>query len=228
MNSVLDDIDIKAIKTGMLFDTENTKAVAQTLKGLFDAKGRVPLICDPVCVSTSGHALLHPDALDVLIDELFPLSDLITPNKAEAELLLKQRNLPSRIANLQDMIDAARQLRSLGPQAVLLKGGHCVVSLGDLENVSSDEAHVVRDDLLDENSNILRIHGRNEQHPDSLVVDVLCASDSHITIFARTRIQSTSTHGTGCTLSAALVCQLARGTSRLSPSFDCFFVHLPR
>lgn len=213
MNSVLDDIDVKAIKTGMLFDTENTKAVAQTLKGHFDAKGHVPLICDPVCVSTSGHALLHPDALDVLIDELFPLSDLITPNKAEAELLLKQRNLPSRIANLQDMIDAARQLRTLGPQAVLLKGGHCVVSLGDLVNVSSDDAHVVRDDLLDENSNILRIHGRNEQHSDSLVVDVLCASDSHITIFARTRIQSTSTHGTGCTLSAALVCQLARGTS---------------
>jgi hydroxymethylpyrimidine/phosphomethylpyrimidine kinase len=219
----LDDIDIKAIKTGMLFDTENTKAVAQILKERFDAKGHIPLICDPVCVSTSGHALLHPDAVDTLIDELFPLSDLITPNKAEAELLLKQRNFPSRIANLQDMINAARQLRTLGSQAVLLKGGHCVVSLGDLANVSSDDTQVIRNDLLDENTNILRIHGRREQHVDSLVVDVLCASDSHITIFARTRLQSTSTHGTGCTLSAALVCQLARGVSRLLFSFNFLF-----
>jgi len=207
----------------MLFDTENTKAVAQILKGRFDAKGHIPLICDPVCVSTSGHALLHPDAVDTLIDELFPLSDLITPNKAEAELLLKQRNFPSRIANLQDMINAARQLKTLGSQAVLLKGGHCVVSLGELANVSSDDTQVIRNDLLDENTNILRIHERKEQHVDSLVADVLCASDSHITIFARTRLQSTSTHGTGCTLSAALVCQLARGVPRLSPSFNFLF-----
>ncbi|KAG2049456.1 hypothetical protein BDR06DRAFT_961409 [Suillus hirtellus] len=211
INSVLDDIDIKAIKTGMLFNAENTKIVAQVLKERFDAKGHIPLVCDPVCVSTSGHTLLHPDAVDTIIDELFPLSDLITPNKAEAELLLKQRNFPSRIANLQDMVNAARQLKKLGPQAVLLKGGHFVASLGDLVNVSSDDTQVIRDDLRDENTNILRVHGRKEQHVDSLVVDVLCASDNHITIFARTRVQSTSTHGTGCTLSAALVSQLARG-----------------
>ncbi|KAG0699011.1 Ribokinase-like protein [Suillus ampliporus] len=211
MSSVLDDVDVKAIKTGMLFDTENTKAVAQMLKGHFDAKGHIPLVCDPVCVSTSGHVLLHPDAVDTLIDELFPLSDLITPNKAEAELLLKQRNLPSHIASLEDMINAARRLRTFGSQAVLLKGGHCIVSLEDVANVSSDNAQVIRDGLLDETSNILRIHGGNEQHVGSLAVDVLCTSDGRVTIFARTRLESTSTHGTGCTLSAALACQLARG-----------------
>ncbi|KAG0692386.1 Ribokinase-like protein [Suillus ampliporus] len=185
MSSVLDDVDVKAIKTGMLVD--------------------------PVCVSTSGHVLLHPDAVDTLIDELFPLSDLITPNKAEAELLLKQRNLPSHIASLEDMINAARRLRTFGSQAVLLKGGHCIVSLEDVANVSSDNAQVIRDGLLDETSNILRIHGGNEQHVGSLAVDVLCTSDGRVTIFARTRLESTSTHGTGCTLSAALACQLARG-----------------
>ncbi|KAG1749547.1 Ribokinase-like protein [Suillus lakei] len=184
-----DFVKQQAIKTGMLFDTENTKAVVQMLKGHFDAKGRIPLVCDPVCVSTSGHALLRSDAVDTLIDELFPLSDLITPNKAEAELLLKQRDFPM-----------------LGPQAVLLTGGHCVVSLGELANVSSDDTQVIRDGLLDEKSNILRIHGRNEQH--------MCFAHltAYITIFARTRVESTSTHGTGCTLSAALACHLARGT----------------
>ncbi|KAG1736929.1 Phosphomethylpyrimidine kinase-domain-containing protein [Suillus paluster] len=212
MSSVLDDVDVKAIKTGMLFDTENTKAVAEMLKGHFNAKGHIPLVCDPVCVSTSGHVLLHPDAVDTLIDDIFPLSDLITPNKSEAELLLKQRHLPSHIASLEDMISASRRLRTLGPQAVLLKGGHCVVSLADVTNISSDDTQVIREGLLDDNANILRIHGRNETHVDSLVVDVLCTSDDRVTIFARTRLESTSTHGTGCTLSAALACQLARGT----------------
>ncbi|KAJ8592664.1 thiamine biosynthesis protein [Rhizopogon salebrosus TDB-379] len=213
MRSVLDDVNVRAIKTGMLFDTENTKAVAQMLKGYFDTKGRIPLICDPVCVSTSGHVLLQPEAVDTVIDELFPLSDLITPNRAEAELLLRQRKLPFQITSLEDSINAARRLRTLGPEAVLLKGGHFPVSLTDIANLSSEDTHVIQDNLPDENSHILRIHSRNEQeNVDSIVVDVLCASDGRVTLFTRTRLESTSTHGTGCTLSAALACQLARGT----------------
>ncbi|OAX31156.1 Phosphomethylpyrimidine kinase type-1, partial [Rhizopogon vinicolor AM-OR11-026] len=212
MSSVLDDIDVRAIKTGMLFDTENTKAVAQMLKGYFDVKGRIPLVCDPVCVSTSGHVLLQAEALNTVIDELFPLSDLITPNKAEAELLLSQRHSPFQITSLDNMITAARCLKKLGAQAVLLKGGHFAVSLKEVENFDSEDVQIIRDGLLDENSNILRIHGRNGHDIDSVVVDVLCASDNCITLFTRPRLESTSTHGTGCTLSAALACQLARGT----------------
>ncbi|OJA11198.1 hypothetical protein AZE42_06238 [Rhizopogon vesiculosus] len=212
MSSVLDDIDVRAIKTGMLFDAENTKAVVQMLKGYFDVKGRIPLVCDPVCVSTSGHVLLQPEALNTVIDELFPLSDLITPNKAEAELLLSQRHSPFQIASLDNMITAARRLKKLGAQAVLLKGGHFAVSLKEVADFNSEDVQVIRDGLLDENSNILRIHGRNGHDINSVVVDVLCAPDSRITLFTRPRLESTSTHGTGCTLSAALACQLARGT----------------
>jgi len=204
----------------MLFDKDNAKAVAQMLKGYFDAKGRIPLVCDPVCVSTSGHVLLQTEAVDTIINELFPLSDLITPNRAEAELLLRQRDLPSQIASLEDMISAARRLRTLGPQAVLLKGGHFALSLADVTNFASEDVQVIRDGLLDEKSNILRIHGGNERDIDSIVVDVLCASDSRVTLFTRPKLESTSTHGTGCTLSAALACQLARGTPRSPPSFN--------
>jgi hydroxymethylpyrimidine/phosphomethylpyrimidine kinase len=167
----------------MLFDTENTKAVAQMLKGYFDTKGRIPLVCDPVCISTSGHVLLQAEALQTVIDELFPLSDLITPNKAEAELLLRQRDLPSQITSLEDMISAARRLRTLGAQAVLLKGGHFDLSLADIANFSSEDVQVIRDGLLDENSNILRVHGRAGQSGDSLVADVFCASDNHLTTY---------------------------------------------
>jgi hydroxymethylpyrimidine/phosphomethylpyrimidine kinase / thiaminase len=225
MRSVLDDVNVRAIKTGMLFDTENTKAVAQMLKGYFDTKGRIPLVCDPVCVSTSGHVLLQPEAVDTVIDELFPLSDLITPNRAEAELLLRQRKLPFQITSLEDSINAARRLRTLGPEAVLLKGGHFPVSPTDIANLSSEDTHVIQDNLPDENSHILRIHGRNEQeNVDSIVVDVLCASDGRVTLFTRTRLESTSTHGTGCTLSAALACQLARGIPRSPPYFNSFVI----
>ena len=87
---MLDDIEIRAIKTGMLFDASNTHAVANTLRAHYAAPERPlpPLVVDPVSVSTSGHTLLHPDAVEVMISELLPLAALVTPNKPEAELLL--------------------------------------------------------------------------------------------------------------------------------------------
>ena len=97
-----------------------------------------PLVCDPVCVSTSGHTLLQPDAVEVMISELFPLTYLITRNKSEAELLLATRGLPARIANLDDMLRAAADLLALGPRAVLLKGGHLAVRLADVERVAEE------------------------------------------------------------------------------------------
>lgn len=72
----------------MLFDAANTRAVSSTLKDLYKGQNLPPLVVDPVCVSTSGHSLLHPEAVEVIIQELFPLATLITPNKSEAELLL--------------------------------------------------------------------------------------------------------------------------------------------
>ncbi|KAH7890084.1 Phosphomethylpyrimidine kinase-domain-containing protein [Phlebopus sp. FC_14] len=211
IKSVLDDIDVRAIKTGMLFNTENTRAVASTLEERFADKGRIPLVCDPVCVSTSGHALLRPDAIDTMVNELFPLAQLITPNKAEAELLLKSRSLPSSIGSLKDMIGATKNLLTLGSQAVLLKGGHIDVSMAEVESVSTAEGTSVKvcsDFLLRENMEILEEGMRSQ---NTLVVDVLGQVDGTITLYPRPRIQSTSTHGTGCTLSAALACAVGTG-----------------
>lgn len=212
---MLDDIDVRAIKTGMLFTAENIKAITSTLREHFESHGRIPLVCDPVCVSTSGHVLLQSDAVNVIIEELFPLSNLITPNQAEAELLLKERSLPCKIASLGDMLAAAQNLLAFGSEAVLLKGGHIPVSVDDLRNIKVPDGatlDVKPAFLLGENTEILQ-KDKTEGVTD-LVVDVLCqrgVTGKTITLYPRPRLQSKSTHGTGCTLSAALVCALGNG-----------------
>ncbi|KAK0442921.1 pyridoxamine kinase [Armillaria borealis] len=114
-----------ALKTGMLFDTEITKAVVHTLKTHYG--GNVPpLVCDPVCVSTSGHSLLNPDAIGVMVKELFPLVTLITPNKSEAKLLLAygRPGAYPGISTLEDMYQACKDFFTQfvpGPKAILLK-----------------------------------------------------------------------------------------------------------
>ncbi|KIP07501.1 hypothetical protein PHLGIDRAFT_511930 [Phlebiopsis gigantea 11061_1 CR5-6] len=211
LHSVLDDVEIKAMKTGMLFDAASIRAVVGTLKTYYTGKAMPPLVCDPVCVSTSGHTLLQPDAVDVMISELFPVTHLVTPNKSEAELILSTRGLPSTIETLEEMLDAGKNLLTLGPQTVLLKGGHLTVTMADIDRVSGARPglHVVRDGLFEDNTEILQVV-EGDSAEARIVVDVLHTASS-TTLYIRPRIESTSTHGTGCTLSAAVVCGLSRG-----------------
>ncbi|KAK1217678.1 trifunctional hydroxymethylpyrimidine kinase/phosphomethylpyrimidine kinase/thiaminase [Marasmius sp. AFHP31] len=214
IKSVLDDIDIRAFKTGMLLDVENARAVVRALKSRSRDGGPLPgLVCDPVCVSTSGHTLLHPDAVKVLIEELFPLAALVTPNKSEAELLLSHSGRNEEITSLEGMLHAADELLSLGPTAVLLKGGHVTATLADVEEFSSRHSNVqvVRDGLFGENMEILQIGRSLSKSDQRVVVDVLTNKKGETTVFARPHISTTSTHGTGCTLSAAIASGLAQG-----------------
>ena len=118
---VLEDVHIRAMKTGMLFDATSIRAVVRVLKSHYEGPDMPPLVCDPVCVSTSGHTLLASDAVEVMVSELFPLTYLVTPNKAEAELILSTRGHPVSINNIDDMLKAADDLLKLGPKVVLLK-----------------------------------------------------------------------------------------------------------
>lgn len=211
---MLDDIDIRGIKTGMLLDSDIISAVASTLKEVFAKKGAIPLVCDPVSVSTSGHVLLLPDAVDAMIEKIFPLACLITPNKAEAELLLRRRGFDCTINTLQDMIIAVQNLSTFGAEAVLLKGGHITLSLSDLDAVVPPEDIVMtinQDSLLENNIEIFQEHNEGQPKRSGLVVDVLYVpSEGIITLYPRPRLVSSSTHGTGCTLSAALACAVGR------------------
>ncbi|KAJ4475560.1 Phosphomethylpyrimidine kinase-domain-containing protein [Lentinula aciculospora] len=231
VTSVLSDINIQAIKTGMLFDANNTRAAISALKVHFFSKPSdvtqniPPLVCDPVCVSTSGHTLLDSSAIDVIIKELFPIATLITPNKAEAELILSHRqsspatSKPLRsIENLEGMLLAAEALLRSGPKAVLLKGGHLTVSPEDVRIAAADhpDLQVVRDEITPHGDN-MEILQTSTTAGMQLVVDILheTSDDGQLrtTIFCRPRIESTSTHGTGCTLSAAIAAELALGSN---------------
>jgi len=113
---VLDDIGADCIKTGMM----HSEGVIRTVIKALDASGpEIPLVVDPVMVAKGGHKLLDPDALGALRDEVVPRARVVTPNIPEAELLSGVE-----IKGLDDMRRAAEKLLSLGPWAVLLKGGH--------------------------------------------------------------------------------------------------------
>lgn len=115
LDTVLSDIDVKAVKTGMLSTAAHIDAVAERL-----AVFSVPnLVVDPVMVSKSGHALLEDDAVEVLAGRLIPMARLITPNAHEAERLLGRS-----VRSIAEAEEAARDLGALGPRAVLVKGGH--------------------------------------------------------------------------------------------------------
>jgi hydroxymethylpyrimidine/phosphomethylpyrimidine kinase len=115
LSAVLDDIGVDAVKIGMLHAPEIVRTVAWALKHYQVQR----VVLDPVMVATSGDRLIAPETVQVLVDELFPLATVITPNLDEAALL---RGRP--IATAHELESAARDLLALGAPAVLLKGGH--------------------------------------------------------------------------------------------------------
>jgi hydroxymethylpyrimidine/phosphomethylpyrimidine kinase len=118
MDAVFDDIDFAAVKIGMLSRPAIIDAVAD---GLRRHRAR-NVVLDPVMVAKSGDRLLRADAVSALRQLLLPLATVITPNLPEAAVLLDLEEADDEAG----MIDAAARLRALGPQAVLLKGGHLV------------------------------------------------------------------------------------------------------
>lgn len=115
MRVVLEDIAINAIKTGMLHDGPVIAAVAEVLS----AHRKLPVVVDPVMVAQSGAALLAEEAVADVKAQLLPLASVLTPNIPEAEKLLGRK-----IPDVDAMREAALELSRLGPEAVLLKGGH--------------------------------------------------------------------------------------------------------
>jgi hydroxymethylpyrimidine/phosphomethylpyrimidine kinase len=122
LDAVLGDIGVDAVKTGMLASVAAVEAVADAVSGTGDPPGpalRAPLVVDPVAVSSHGDSLLSPGALTAIRDRLLPLATVVTPNLGEATLLTGVQ-----VTDEAGMIKAAEALRSLGPQWVLVKGGH--------------------------------------------------------------------------------------------------------
>jgi hydroxymethylpyrimidine/phosphomethylpyrimidine kinase len=111
IDTVLDDIGADAAKTGMLFSGPLIEAVAEALtpRGL-------PLVVDPVMVASSGARLLREDAVKTLVERLFPLATVVTPNLGEAQALTGM--------DTEDRAALAERLAEMGAPAVIVTGGH--------------------------------------------------------------------------------------------------------
>jgi len=114
IRAVVSDIGVDAVKTGMLYTRDIIEAVAEELSQL-----KVPIVVDPVMVAKSGAKLLREDAEEALIKRILPLATVVTPNLPEAENLAKMS-----IECLEDAEEAAKKIATLGPRAVVVKGGH--------------------------------------------------------------------------------------------------------
>ena len=115
IRAVLDDLEVGAIKIGMLSSPEIINAVANAIS---DFNGAVVL--DPVMISKSGDRLLQPDAIESLKQQLLPRASLITPNLPEAATLLDT----DPASNDDEAVSQGEALLKLGAKAVLMKGGH--------------------------------------------------------------------------------------------------------
>lgn len=166
LDAVFSDLNIQAVKIGMLADSDIIRLVAAKIRHY---QPRF-LVIDPVMVATSGDVLLQQQAITTLKTALLPLADIITPNLPEAAALTGL-DIPQSMADMQAMISA---LRNINPHAVLLKGGHL------------------------------------EQSRDSTDLLILATDVIELTT---PRINTHNTHGTGCTLSAAIASYLAQGNN---------------
>lgn len=158
---LFDDMKIDSVKIGMLVNKDIIESISKVLEK-YKAKN---VVVDTILLSTSGYPFLEEKAKQALIDKLFPLSDIITPNILEAKFL-NGINIASR----KDAEKSARAFKDMGLKNVLIKGGHF-------------------EDMAD---------------------DLLMMGDEYIWLPSK-RLDSNSTHGTGCTLSSAISSNLALG-----------------
>jgi hydroxymethylpyrimidine/phosphomethylpyrimidine kinase len=172
IDAVLLDIGVDIVKIGMLASPEIVRTVAKALR----RHGVKRIVLDPVLRATSGASLGGDDTAQAMITELFTMATLITPNMEEASLLLGRD-----ISGVDDFKMAAEQLLEMGPQAVLIKGGHL------------DATHTQITDFLMWKTleNGLEVAQSKE--------------------FKHYRVNTLNTHGTGCSLASAIATYLADG-----------------
>ncbi|TDQ59785.1 hydroxymethylpyrimidine/phosphomethylpyrimidine kinase [Mesocricetibacter intestinalis] len=167
IKAVAEDFNIKAVKIGMLANSDIIECVAKSLRHYAFEQ----IVLDPVMIAKGGASLLQPSAVNALKRYLLPLAKVITPNLPEAETL---SGIPIR--NQQDCRRAAEILQAAGAENLIIKGGHS-------ENSGSTECR-----------------------------DYLFTPHGEFILNAK-RYPTRHTHGTGCTFSACLCAELAKGHS---------------
>lgn len=166
IEAVVEDVGVDAAKTGMLYSSEIIEVVAEEVE-----RYELPLVVDPVMIAKGGAQLLRPEAVETLVRRLLPLATVVTPNAPEAEVISG-----IRVKTLEDAMKAAERIAALGPEAVVVKGGH-------IETEGSS-------------------------------IDLLLWRGDFTTLESE-RVETRATHGTGCSFSAAITAELAKGKTIL-------------
>ena len=174
IDACINDIGVDVIKIGMLASASTVDAVADAL----EKHGNPTTVVDPVMVATSGAQLLPNEAVHNLRMNLLPLTTILTPNIPEARLLLENAGLGAPdISSVDDIVNIARVVQSLGPRYVLVKGGHLPLMKDGLVSKAEADRHTIMNVLYD---------GRKA------------------TIYETDYLPSKNTHGTGCSLACKL------------------------
>lgn len=185
-------------------------------------------ILDPVMISTSGHTLLPDDAISAITSQLLPHVDWVTPNIPEAQRLV---NSTEPISTLSGLLALAEEVREGIPaRTVLLKGGHLGVRRDEVKALQGQYEMIWEEgDEEEETVEILELYREytGVQKAEKLVVDVLVERGRSLKLFVGKRLDSTSTHGTGCTLSSAIACAIATQGSSDGESGDKAIAHSP-
>ena len=138
--AVFEDMQVAAAKSGMLASVRVIEAVERGLK-----KYQPPFyVLDPVMVSTTGYSLLAQEAKEAVVERLFPLATLVTPNIHEAEALTGLR-----VRSLQEAEDAGQRILSMGARAALVKGGHLLQERATDVLVTPDGTAVLRGEWIE-------------------------------------------------------------------------------
>jgi hydroxymethylpyrimidine/phosphomethylpyrimidine kinase len=192
---ILQDYEVAALKTGML----PTREVIEEIARIVGENNLENFVVDPVVRSTSGFDLIDDEALRALIEKLFPLASVVTPNIPEAERIARMK-----IEGAADIRAAAEIMKSQGARAVLIKGGH--LPIADFVFGISDLEYETRDaELIDE--------GRRRNDKGRRAIDFMFTADGEEFTFSADFIETTATHGTGCAFAAAITANLANGKS---------------
>ncbi|KAH7308089.1 Phosphomethylpyrimidine kinase-domain-containing protein [Stachybotrys elegans] len=182
IDACIEDVGVDVVKTGMLAAAETIEMVAK----MVDKHGITKIVVDPVMASTSGSTLLPEEAIEQLVKHLLPRTYVLTPNMPEAGLILAHHGgAAPEVRSVDDLEAMARRIQALGPRWVLLKGGHLPFTDAMLVSPAAEQNRIVVDVLVGPEDQVLRVQSPWQD--------------------------SSSTHGTGCSLASAIAAGLAKG-----------------
>jgi len=237
LDTLVGDLKPMAIKIGMLGSKELAVEVGRFLKGLLlvgdgdgDGDERVFVVLDPVMIATSGARLIEDEAKEAMIEHLFPLVDIITPNKFEAEELLgRTLDTPLEVQQgAQDIID-------MGVKAVIIKGGYTLLTDNKNNNNKDENSNKATNNNEDDVNQVIGhaqdyFLSKQDQGPPSSTIDAdnnnntkgnerMCDGSRGLWLRSH-RYDTVNTHGTGCTLSSAIASALAIGRQQRQLATD--------